>query len=166
VSLSAKTLKDLYFANIDKVYKYFFFRVLNREISEDLTSETFLIFAQHIERKDILNLQGYLMGIVKNVFNGYLRKKYLNKEESCSSYELDSNMHAEFDDKSYDYVQILKKLLPYLPYKQRVIMRLRFVEGLKIEEIAHKMKKDRNYVSTTQKRAFKSLKRLMNVQRV
>ena len=42
--------------NFKKLYRFFYYKVLSREKAEDLTSETFLIFVEQIQkRKDTRN---------------------------------------------------------------------------------------------------------------
>jgi len=58
-------------------------------------------------------------------------------------------------------LEYLELILPKLPVKQAVVLRLRFLEKHSLTEIAKKLKKDVNYVSTTQKRGFQSIKKLL-----
>ena len=156
-------VKRIYKENIERVFKYFFFHILDRDTAEDLTSQTFLIFIKEIQQNQVDDSDKYIYGIARNVFLMYLREKYKNKEIPI---DIDrEDMLLEYDDGHIDYVGLLEKILPRLPKSQRKIMKMRFVEKMSIKEIAETLKKDKNYVSTTQKRAFKTIKRILSVQK-
>ena len=71
-------LENFYESHVDKVYKYFYIQVLNRQIAEDLTSQTFLKFVAKVQDTTIKQYKKYLYGIMRNVFADYLREKYKN----------------------------------------------------------------------------------------
>ncbi len=40
MSKSEQIIEDVYRRNVEKLYRFFYFKVLNKQIAEDLTSET------------------------------------------------------------------------------------------------------------------------------
>lgn len=156
-------LAEIYDGYVEKIYRFFFYKVLNRETAEDLTSQTFLTFAHSIKvRTDIKNYRNFLFGIAKNIFLKFLREKYAHPEKNIDDIE---DFSEEFVDTFIDEVEsgkhvldMLEKVLPQLPEKQRQVLQLRFIEGNSIKDIAKILNKDDNYVSTTQKRGLKSLR--------
>lgn len=157
----------IYQHNVEKIYRFFFYKVLDRETAEDLTSTTFLTFAKKITEEEVNSPQSYLYGIAKNVFLSFLKGKYKAHIEPLDNEEFEAlveeTVERGADEK--DIFDILEELLPKIPAKQREIISLRFVEKLTIEEICVKLNKDKNYVSTTQRRGLRALKRLLYSKR-
>lgn len=152
----------IYDTQFDRIYKFFYYKTLNQNIAEDLTSETFLTFVNLLnEDKDIDNLKAFIYGIAKNIFMQYLRKKYQDGIPF-------SAIGDDFEEYAVEFVQEydnaetseekLLKVLDKIPNKQREVIRLRFIEKLTLDEICIRLEKDMNYVKTTQKRGLKSLK--------
>lgn len=143
-----------------RIYRHFFYKVLNREIAEDLTSQTFLKFAKELPKKVIENPRAFLYGIAKYVMLDFLREKYKANEtpldESDETLEIKPN-----DEPEVDIIDHLKRVLPNLPEQQATMLKYRFIDKLSLREIATKFGKDINYVSTTQKRAFQLIRRLL-----
>lgn len=160
MTLTKDEIITIYRENIDSIYKYFFYRVLNTEIAQDLTSNTFLSFVKQINSTDVSNVKGYIKGIAHNIFNTYLKEKYRNKEVSIDIEYFD-NIAVEEYEKPLDYTKLLERVLPKVPNAQRNILKLRFIDKMSIKEIAIKLGKDENYVSTTQKRAFATLRNIL-----
>lgn len=157
-------LSTIYDQEFDRIYSFFYYKTLSIDTAEDLTSETFLALANILSgnsQKEIGNIKAFLFGIAKNVFVKYLQKKYRGEIPF-------SNLSEDFEDYLVDFVEKgeksepledkLIKYLDYIPKKQAVILHMRFIEKLSLKEIAEKLDKNMNYVKTTQKRAFKSLK--------
>lgn len=157
-------VKRIYRENIEGIFRYFFFRILDRDTAEDLTSQTFLIFIKEINQNEIKDPNKYIYGIARNVFLMYLREKYKNKEVPAEI-DREDMPSGEYSSSRIDYIGLLKKILPKLPRAQREIMEKRFIEKMSIREIAQMIGKNENYVSTTQKRAFKTIKKILSVQK-
>lgn len=130
---------------------------MNRELAEDLTSQCFLRFAKEISSKDVENPKAYLFGIAKNLMLDFLRNKY-KLDEQVLDEELEI---VEEEEPEIHILEHLEKILPELPVKQAEVLRLRFIEKLSLSEIAQKLAKNVNYVSTTQKRGFQSIRKLL-----
>ena len=157
-------LSTIYDSEFQRIYSFFYYKTLSKDIAEDLTSETFLVLANILSgdsNKQIDNLKGFLFGIAKNVFVKYLQKKYRGEipfsnfsddfEEYVDSFVTEKEKSEPLEDKLIQY-------LPYLPSKQAAVLELRFIQKLSLQEICDKLGKNMNYVKTTQRRAFKSLK--------
>ncbi len=168
--LSKEFLSNFYSENVNRIYKFFLYKVGIKHVAEDLTSETFMMFVEHFKKNSntINNLQGFLFGIANNVFKKYLQDKY-KKEFLISSFfddEINFVEHfVEEDLQSKSYEEILIKFLPRIPKKQRQILSMRFLDKLSLSEIAKLLNKNMNYVKTTQKRAFTSIRRAIELDR-
>jgi len=157
--MSVAELEHFYEANLPKIYRFCFYKVLNREIAEDLTSQSFLKFVQEASRRVIKKPKAFLYGIARHVIMDFLRVKYQGKEVPLD--EEDETLIAEFEAPEVHILDYLERLLPKVPEKQAIVLQLRFLEKLSLQEIATKLDKDVNYVSTTQKRGFISIKKLL-----
>jgi len=157
----------IYDTQFDRIYKFFYYKTLNKNIAEDLTSETFLTFVNLLnEHKNIDNLNAFIYGVAKNIFMQYLRKKY---QEGIPFSAIDN----DFEEYAVEFVQEqesvetseerLLKILHKIPAKQQEVIRLRFIEKLSLDEICIRLEKDMNYVKTTQKRGIKSLKKALEL---
>jgi RNA polymerase sigma-70 factor (ECF subfamily) len=153
----------IYRDNVEKIYRFFFYKVLDRETAEDLTSTTFLTFAKKSVSEKVDSPKSYLFGIAKNIFLTFLKGKYKAKIESIDdeAFEDIVDETVELGPERKDIFDMLQELLPQVPSKQREVLSLRFIEKLSIEEISQRLGKDKNYVTTTQRRGLRSLKRLM-----
>lgn len=157
-------LSTIYDSEFQRIYSFFYYKTLSKDLAEDLTSETFLVLANILSGnsdKRIDNLKAFLFGIAKNVFVKYLQKKYRGEipfsnfsddfEDYVDSFVVEKEKSEPLEDKLIQY-------LKYLPKKQAVVLELRFIQKLSLQEICEKLEKNMNYVKTTQKRGFKSLR--------
>lgn len=168
-ALSEKEIISFYNENFERIYKFFYYKTLSKEISEDLTSETFITFVKIIkDQKEIQNLKFFLYGIAKNIFLKYLKDKY-RAGIPFSEFERDFENQAEKFVKNMEKIETLEeRVLPYiekLPPKQMQIMHMRFIEKLNLKDICQKLGKDMNYVKTTQKRGIANLKKLVETSK-
>ncbi len=77
MSVTQSEIETMYEGFFDIIYKFFYFKILSKEVAEDLTSETFIQFVKGLkEDKEIENLKAYLFGIAKIIFINYLKQKY------------------------------------------------------------------------------------------
>lgn len=164
-------IEETYRKNVEKLYKFFYFKVLNKQIAEDLTSETFMAFAEKIsslKQHDVDTLEKYLYGIAKNKWNMYLRKKYKTSEFGAEN--IDDFSHYVQDEVDEMQRRSLKERAIYfinmLPTQQKVVAMLRLIDGLLPSEIAVKISKPLNYVKVTLRRALRRLEELVALSRL
>lgn len=160
-----ETIESIYTEHVEKLYRFFYYKVLDRQTSEDLTSDTFLAFAEKFEglKKENDYPVKYLYGIARNVWNGYLRKKYKFSEYYTDS--LDDFSKLVDDELVSISVMDLRsramKFIEMLPDKQRDIAKMRLIEEIPPKDIAKEIGKSTNYVKVTQRRAMRNLERLI-----
>lgn len=156
-------LEAFYDQYIDKVYKYFYINCLNRHIAEDLTSHTFVAFIEQMQQGRVDDHKKYLYAIMRNVWANHLRKKYQEVVESIEAIE-DFEAHTEKAVYHFEAASLHQRASVYidqLPEKQRRVAHMRMIEGMTIRQIAKEIGKNTAYVKTTQGRAIKSLKNLL-----
>ena len=118
------SLEDQY----DKIYKYCYFKVKNKEIAEDLTQETFLkYFAQnsYISRGKPL---AYLYTIAKNQCIDYFRQQ--------QSLPLDESLKVKDSLDTTLTNLVVRQAVHNLPHELAEIVLLRFSSEMGINEIA------------------------------
>ncbi|MBL8015474.1 MAG: sigma-70 family RNA polymerase sigma factor [Candidatus Doudnabacteria bacterium] len=161
---SNQNLNTVYSQYFKTIYKYFYFKLLSVEAAEDLTSDTFLAFAEKSQTDEVRNVKSFLYGVAYHKLQEYLRQKYTLPQTG-----LEVEHMAEKEDVE-DFVQQESSLTPEekilrvldkLPEQQKEIIRMRIIEKLTLSEICDKMGKDMSYVKTTQNRAIKKLKELL-----
>ena len=158
-------IESVYRANVEKLYKFFYFKVLNKQVAEDMTSETFIALAEKFESLDKKpeTCEKYLYGIAKNVWNGYLRKKYSQPESLTEDID-DFSRFVDQENKEIDGMSLQDRAIKFinlLPPKQRIVATLRLIDGLTPTEIAKRIDKSLNYVKVTLRRALRKLEELV-----
>ena len=144
------SLNDQY----DKIYKYCYFKVKNKEIAEDLTQETFLKYfnqTSYINRGKPL---AYLYTIAKNLCIDFYRK--CNKVEGFND-----EMIGNDDVSAFETNFAIKQAVSTLPVELQEILLLRFANELSVNEIANIMKISRFTVYRKLNKAFDLLKTIL-----
>lgn len=164
------TVESVYNKHVEKLYKFFYFKVLNKQTAEDLTSDTFVAFAEKFQslEQDVDFLEKYLYGIAKNKWSGYLRDKYKNAELLTDEIEDFSRFVNDENDEisRMSLQQRAVKFIAMLPPKQRLVATLRLIDGLTPREIAQHINQSINYVKVTLRRAFRRLEELVATSRL
>lgn len=78
--IDPEAFTELYRQHVDKVYKYFFFRMKSREEAEELTSDTWQVVVQKISQlktADPISFRAWLFKIANNRLNEYYKRSLL-----------------------------------------------------------------------------------------
>jgi RNA polymerase sigma-70 factor (ECF subfamily) len=157
-------LPQFYDEYVDKVYKFFYIKNLNKQIAEDLTSQTFTLFVEQLSNQDIQDYKKYLYGIMRNIWLQFLREKYresLEYVESIDDFETYSEMDIYDFDSSENPENRMRPFVEKLPKKQQQVLKMRIYENMSTGEVAKQLGRDKNYVKTTYQRALKSLREML-----
>ena len=122
------TLQEQY----DKIYRYCYFKIRNKEAAEDLTQKTFL---NYFSQKSYINKGkplAYLYTISKNLCIDFYRKN--NIEQS-----LDAEVKADDAISSFETNYVVKQAVSTLQNDLQEILLLRFANELGIGQIAEIM---------------------------
>jgi RNA polymerase sigma-70 factor (ECF subfamily) len=155
----------LYDAYMDTVYRYIYYRVSNRALAEDLTSETFL---RALRRISTFTWQGrdfgaWLVTIARNLVADHF-KSSRHRLEVPTGEMLDSNeTEASPEDSVLAYLsnRALLDAVKQLNSQQQECVTLRFLHGLSVAETAKIMGKNDGAIKTLQYRAIRTLARLL-----
>ena len=153
-----------YEKHFERIYRFFYYKSLDKSLAEDLTSEVFLNFAQALQNeKSIKEPDKYLMGVAKITFCKHLEKKYQLQQTSLESLEIENQISStESEYREYNTVEdLLVSVLDLIPTKQKQVLDLRFLQKMSVSDTAVHLGRDENYVRTTQKRGLQSLRAII-----
>ena len=149
----------------EKIYRYLFFRSYeDRELAEDLTSETFL---KAFEKLDTFNpekkFSSWLYAIARTALSDHFGKNAKNTAVSIESYE--NTLAADIDlEKQLDNKLTRKQLLKYvhqLPENLQEAVLLKYFNDYKNAEIESMLDLNPNTLRTHLHRAIKQLQALI-----
>ena len=151
---AATGLFNLYF---ERLFSMVFYSVgKDRETAEDITQDTFISALQAAKKyRGNSSVYTWLVGIANHKIADYYRRltkerKYINNTFSPPTAE-----PQNFDD-------IVDRALETLPYQYRQVLILKYVEDMRVAEIAYVMNKTEKSVEALLMRGRKALKE--NVQ--
>lgn len=159
-----QNLEQLYDTYVDRVYKYFYVQCLDRHLAEDLTSQTFIAFIDSTKKRQIDEQKKYLYAVMRHVWADYLRAKYKNAVSTIEAID-DFESHADTTVATFETMSLVERAAVYidrLPEKQRQVAELRFVQGRSLKDIAAELGRTMSYVKTTQNRAIKGIKAMLD----
>jgi RNA polymerase sigma-70 factor (ECF subfamily) len=151
----------LYDRYVDTVFRFIYYRVSDRALAEDFTSETFL---RALRRIGTITYQGRDIGawfitIARNIVLDHL-KSARHRLELTTADTIEGREHAQSTEEAVlDVLQSeqLMKAVGLLGDEQRECVMLRFVHGLSVSETAHVMGKNDGAIKALQHRAVRKL---------
>ena len=153
-------IEKIYRIYFDDLYRFLLYLCKNKEIAQDICSESFLRSMKNIENIEDSKVKSYLFQIGKNTYYNYYNKNkkiYLtDKIEDCDK-ELESFEKEILKKENLsDLDRAINNL--DLPYKDIVKLRL---NDLSFKEIGEIYKKDQNWACVVFYRAKEKLKILL-----
>ncbi|HEX7744883.1 MAG TPA: ECF subfamily RNA polymerase sigma factor, BldN family [Micromonosporaceae bacterium] len=159
----------IYDRYVDTVFRFVYFRVGNRQLAEDLTSETFL---RALRRLSSFTWQGrdlgaWLVTIARNLVADHFKSGRYRLEVTTGDV-----LDAEREDRGPEgspeaavvdhitNVTLLTAVKQLNPEQQECIV-LRFLQGFSVAETAHAMGKNEGAIKALQYRAVRALHRLL-----
>jgi RNA polymerase sigma-70 factor (ECF subfamily) len=127
----------LYDRFMSPIYRFVYYRVYNKGLAEDLTSQTFLKAVENIASYDRKKgkFSSWLYRIARNLVIDYYRsrKKTVELDET---WDIPSDIDIEDDVHRKDMAERLKSLMRILSGEQREIVVMRLWQELPYNEIA------------------------------
>lgn len=139
----------------DKIYRYCFFKLQQRETAEDITQETFLRFLNHNDYRSIERKLPYLYRIAHNLCVDEYRKR---KPVSLTEEEKLEDTGAE--EKMFNDI-LLRTALSQLSEEERELILLRYVNEVPVSAICKIFKLSRYAVYRKITKAVKKLEEKM-----
>lgn len=152
---------QLYDRYVDTVFRFIYFRINDRALAEDFTSETFL---RALRRIGTISYQGRDIGawfitIARNIVLDHL-KSARHRLEMTTADTIEGKEHAESTEAAVlESLQSerLMQAVQQLGDEQRECVMLRFVHGLSVNETAQVMGKNDGAIKALQHRAVRKL---------
>ena len=159
--LETDALSQIHDSYYGPLFRYIAFRVSDRDVAEDLTSEVFTRFLSALRKPNApdTTLRGWLYAVAANVVTDHMRKRYRNQQveldEAIVSREAGP---AEIVEASLTR-EDLKQAMTFLTEEQQHVIALRFGHELPIQEVARTIGKSEGAVKQLQARAIAALAR-------
>ena len=150
------------------VYNYVYYKLLNREHSEDVVSQVFLKVVQNLHRYDpaLASMRTWLMRITDRTLIDFYRRQKITLSFNDEENGLENTLHVHFDE---EYERILSperrmvfEALQSLPERERMFIYYRYYLGITNREIALRMQMNENTVAAIMARARKKLKDILH----
>lgn len=161
-----EAFEKIYDFYVPKIFRFVFLKIGEKELAEDITSETFIKFWKYIQG-NVLHKESaepILYKIARNMVIDFYRKKEIITES------LDAEKIEVISDKSMNYLErminreeieeMMQSLRQIRDEYQEIII-LRFVEDLTIQEISQITGKSEGSVRVLSHRALKALENVM-----
>lgn len=155
----------LYDRYVDSVFRFVYYRVNDRALAEDFTSETFV---RALRRISTITYQGrdigaWFMTIARNIVLDHM-KSARHRLESTTGETIEFGEHAQSTEsavlESLD-AERLREAVAKLNAEQRECVTLRFMQGLSVSETAAVMGKNDGAIKALQHRAVRKLADLL-----
>jgi RNA polymerase sigma-70 factor (ECF subfamily) len=159
-------LSGLYEEYYDRIARYVFVHIGEKEDAEDIAGEVFLKALKSLDtyQERGIPMQAWLFKIAHNMIVDYLRKKSKAKAQEIDtdflSVDKDPVKIAETNIELEKVKQAMLKLSP----DQRQIIGLRFMGGLASKEVASIMNKTDGAVREMQRAAIEKLRLILAVE--
>jgi RNA polymerase sigma-70 factor (ECF subfamily) len=155
----------LYDRYVDTVYRFIYFRVNDRALAEDFTSETFL---RALRRISTISYQGRDIGawfvtIARNIVLDHI-KSARNRLEITTADTIEGNDRADSTETTVLAALTSERLMQavqQLGEEQRECVLLRFIQGFSVSETAEVMGKNDGAIKALQHRAVRKLAELV-----
>ena len=156
---------ELYECHRLGVYRYFYYRTGDPQITDDLTSEVFLRMINSLSgyRLQGVAFQAWLFQIAHNLLNDHYRKMSVRnhvqlEETNMEDTQLPPTRPVEHRLNS----MTLQKALDLLSIDQRDVIVMRFIAGMPISEVAQALQKSEDAVKGLQRRALTTLRDVLD----
>jgi RNA polymerase sigma-70 factor (ECF subfamily) len=154
--------EEAYIDLADSIFRYIYFRVFDRDIARDLTQETFYKVWDYLAKgKEIENIKAFTYRTAHNLLVNSIRNKKpivsIEELEDTIGFEVVDTEQQESKIKAQDIASVLDSFT-ILKEEDAEIMRLRYVDGLSIQEIAKITSSSENSLSVKIHRLLEKLK--------
>ena len=118
----------------EKLLKYCYMKVNNRELAEDITQETFLRFWQTQSYQNMGKEMAYLYSIARNLCLDYFKKKKEDLPGDDEFFESIPDVSADVEENVTNKI-LVEKAMEALSLEEREIIALFFVSELSVTDI-------------------------------
>lgn len=153
----AESFGRLYDGHIKPIYDFIFYKTLNKEIAEDITSTVFMKAWKNIAQCQVESFSAWLYAIARRAVSDYYRQKKENIDiDDC--WDLADPVDVLMNIENNLQMEIIKEELQKLSSQDREIIIMRFWLGLSFQEIAASLNKKEGAVKMALSRALKEMR--------
>ncbi|CAH0206312.1 ECF RNA polymerase sigma factor SigX [Peribacillus frigoritolerans] len=159
---------DLYEKYHQEIYQFIFYMTKNRETAEDLVQEVYIRVMKAYERFEGKSSEKtWMYSIARNVTIDHFRKQKGWKDKIFPNFDWDRQLLKDEEPIpeevaiKNDEIQDIYQCLNRCTTNQRSVIILRYIQGLSITETSEVLNWSESKVKTTQHRALKAIKKLM-----
>lgn len=159
-------LAGLYEEYYDKIARYVYVHIGNRQEAEDIAGEVFLKALKSLKsfREQGIPMQGWLFRIAHNLTVDYLRKMDKHRPVPIDSVVLLGNDDpVDTAEKNIEFERVAEAM-KQLTIEQREVITLRFFGGFTSKEVGSILGKGDGAVREMQRAAIEKLRGIMGVQ--
>ena len=143
----------------DRFYRVAYYLLESEEDAEDAVQELYLkLWAARSGLSGVQNPSAYGISMLKNICIDRIRKRMVRKSEPLDKVPHPEDTHTESRTDIKDALRYLLQEMEKLPDKQRVVLRMRAVEGLEYEDIARRTGLSEVYIRVLVTMARKTLR--------
>lgn len=125
------------------VFKFLIKLSEDEELAEDLTQETFIKVIRNIDKFDVqgkAKFSTYIITLCKNCYIDFYRKQ----KKTLNDVAMDDNLNLQYEDieeKVLDKLDVASAVasLEKLPKEQRLVIKMKYLEGMTLNEIGDKL---------------------------
>jgi RNA polymerase sigma-70 factor, ECF subfamily len=159
----------LYSLYADKIFRYLFARLGQREIAEDLTADVFVRLIQVLPRykvssaRPVASFSAWLYRIAGNLLTDHYRRQQHRRHLDLAEQVEQSSGNPGPDHCAVvsEEGQLLAAAITDLATEQQLVVLYRFAEQLSVQEVAELMGKTAGAVKALQFRALANLRRIL-----
>lgn len=160
-------LADLYEEYYDKIARYVYVHIDNKEEAEDIAGEVFLRALKSLKsyREQGVPMQGWLFRIAHNLTIDYLRKMDKRRTVPVDSVVLSGNDNpADTAERNIEFARVTEAM-KQLTTEQREVINLRFFGELTSKEVGSVLGKSDGAVREMQRAAIEKVRGIMGVEK-
>ena len=161
----------LYDSYHQDVFNFLFYLTKNRSAAEDLSHEVYVRVLKSYERFEGKSTEKtWLFSIAKNVAIDYFRKKQIRDKHSFTTFDWETEQLVSSTPTPEQFTEMneqLRQLLSALEMctgDQKMVVIMRYMQQLSVQETAEILGWTVAKVKTTQHRALKNLRQIMERQ--
>lgn len=150
------------------VFRFLVYLVKDRSIAEDLTHEVYMrVLKAYTQFEHKSSEKTWLFAIAKNVAIDYFRKQAVRERHHIAAFDWETEQFIAPTVSPEQFVELdeekqqLMQAIDLCTADQKMVIILRFIQQLSIQETAETLQWTEAKVKTTQHRAIKRLKEMM-----
>lgn len=158
-----KAIEQLCDETWEPLYRFIYFKVQNREETEDIIQETYLKAISYMQKNNVK--VDKCMGFLKTISLNVLRDKWRKNRRQGIAVDFD-NINPEetsVEDAAEDMAQreVIENALSLLNEEQRTVVDLRILKGYSVADTAKLMNKKEDNIRVMQYRALQNLRKIL-----